>query len=197
MYNANACVTLVPRYVSIVYSSHQRAVAVVASAAKYGRNKAPFLKESLVNPRLPESALVGQSLLNIWGSQASDLTSKRGDFLYILFVFFVGGEVHSHDIMWPHWTGVWKRFWRTQRAFEIQRFLRAGMNVQEVERDGSPRALGWKWWLMRWLMRWLMMGSWRNPGSIMDEKFYVRLFIVFFFSDEHTTLYIYKPAYSI
>ena len=29
-------------------------------------------------------------------------------------------------------------------------------------------------------MRWLMMGSWRNPGKIMDEKFYVRLFIICF-----------------
>ena len=65
MYNANACVTLVPRYISIVYGSHQRAAAVVASAAKYSRNKAPFPKESLVNPRLTEGALVGQSLLNI------------------------------------------------------------------------------------------------------------------------------------
>lgn len=34
-----------------------------------------------------------------------------------------------------------------------------------------------------------MMGSWRNPGKIMDEKFYVRLFIIFFL-DEHTILYI-------
>ncbi len=34
-----------------------------------------------------------------------------------------------------------RRFWRTQRAFEIQRFLRAGMNVQEVDRDASPRVV--------------------------------------------------------